>query len=89
MLAKNTLHLQYSPAFKAVEVFNEAIKRRAPWKLKAFWKYLGLPSLSHEVERDCFLPHFFTFMPAVLGYKATATLVFLLPCFKNYPFCGS
>lgn len=30
MLAKNTLHLQYSPAFKAVEVFNEAIKRRAP-----------------------------------------------------------
>jgi len=57
MLAKNTLHLQYSPAFKAVEVFNEAIKRRAPWKLKAFWKYLGLPSLSHEVERDSVFCH--------------------------------
>lgn len=40
MLAKNTLHLQYSPAFKAVEAFNEDMKRRGPWKLKAFWKYL-------------------------------------------------
>lgn len=45
MLAKNT-------AFKAVEAFNEAIKRRGPCKLKAFWKCLGLPSLSHETERD-------------------------------------
>lgn len=88
MLAKNTLHLEYSPAFKAVEAFNEAIKRRGPWKLKAFWKYLGLPSLSHETEGDCFLTDFFAFLPTVLGYKATTTFAFLLPCFKNYLFCG-
>jgi len=44
MLAKNTLHLQYSPAFKAVEVF-KSYQKKSPLKAEGFLE-VSRPSFS-------------------------------------------